>query len=208
MPLLKYRRYRPNHAAVMVPAPSSPTITWNPSGLDSHITLSDLNLTATRNSGFDGSFYGVRGTGAGRSTGKYGFRATVGAASNTSMLCLANAAQSTSASPGSGLDAVAWVNNGGVTGAGGGASIDGYTSGDVLDFYYDLTAKLFFGRVNEGDWNANGSADPTTGVGGVDISSLNAGPYWPGCWFFVENAAFTADFGAALVSGPSGYGNP
>ncbi len=210
MPLLRYRRYRPSHAAVMVPAPSASTLTWNPSDVNSNITLSGGNLIATRNSSFDGNFYGVRATGSGRTSGKFYFEATVGAAAvNNNQLCIAVSTISLSANPTSGTDTACWNNSGNVNGAGGGSAINSYVANDVLGVAVDLSAKLFWGRVNAGNWNNNGSANPATGAGGIDISSITAGTYYPAAWQFVENAAFTANFGATAYANaaPSGFGN-
>lgn len=57
-------------------------------------------------------------------------------------------------------------------------------------------------RKNNGNWNANGSADPSTGIGGIDISSITA-PFTPGGWL---NTGF---FGGQLLQfnfGGSSFG--
>jgi len=52
-----------------------------------------------------------------------------------------------------------------------------YASGDVLGMAVDLTAKLVWYRVGAGSWNAGGTANPATGVGGWDISLYTGTPH-------------------------------
>lgn len=46
-----------------------------------------------------------------------------------------------------------------------------YTTGNVLGMAFDPTAKKVWYRVGAGAWNAGGTADPVTGVGGYDTST-------------------------------------
>lgn len=52
-----------------------------------------------------------------------------------------------------------------------------YAVGDDLDVAVDLTNGLAFFRVNGGNWNLSGSADPVTGVGGFSISAVSGSAY-------------------------------
>lgn len=64
-----------------------------------------------------------------------------------------------------------------------------YASGNIVSMAVDLNAKRVWFRVNGGAWNAGGSADPYTGVGGYDIS------------------AYTGTVHYLIVSGDNGVAN-
>jgi hypothetical protein len=88
-----------------------------------------------------------------------------------------------------------------------------YASGNVLGMAVDFTAAKVWYRVNGGAWNAGGSADPATGIGGWDIALYTGDPDYlvvsgdVGC-------VTTVNFGATAFAAtqPSGYlawdGNP
>lgn len=59
-----------------------------------------------------------------------------------------------------------------------------------------------------GNWNNNVSADPSTGVGGFDISAMGATLY-PFVGIFTDTNSATVNFGATAYTGtpPSGFGN-
>ena len=195
-------------AATLTRAASS--ITWNPSDKHADITLTGSDLIATRSTAYDATWKGVRGTGAGRSTGKYCFQVTV-TSPNISIIGIGNASAILTGNPTAvgNADHIGWASSGTFIGATASGPIAAYVNGDVLTICVDLTAKLFWGRVGSGNWNNNGSADPATGTGGVNMNgggyALNAGPYFPLAYLYVQNAAFTADF--APASPPSGFGN-
>jgi hypothetical protein len=73
--------------------------------------------------------------------------------------------------------------------------------GDVFGFAVDLTARLAWVRRNNGSWNNDGTANPTTGVGGVVIG---AGSFAPAVKFTNGAAtdAFTGNFGASAFANP------
>jgi hypothetical protein len=48
-----------------------------------------------------------------------------------------------------------------------------YTTGAVLGFAYKAATNEAWVRVNNGAWNAGGTADPATGVGGLNIGGAN-----------------------------------
>lgn len=86
-----------------------------------------------------------------------------------------------------------------------------WSNGNVLEFALDADAKLFWYRIAGNSWNGSGSANPATGVGGVDISSIGAAPYYPAVQIFADFGTdlgqFTSRFTAAQFSGspPSGF---
>lgn len=182
------------------------TTTWN-SGDLVNITLSGANLVATGNSASDGSVRAV----ANSSTDKLYYECTVTTAGggNTST-GIANGTANLSTAPNSAL-LVASAYNGGNIWVNGSAlaTIGAATAGDVYGIALDAGAKLIWIRRNLGSWNNNTSADPATGVGGLDISGFS-GPYFP--WFSDAGTGgthgkYTANFGdTAYTNGPpSGF---
>lgn len=83
------------------------------------------------------------------------------------------------------------------------------SSTDEYDFAIDLTNKLLWVRLNNGNWNNNVSANPATGVGGATIE---AGAYAPTLFFAsgsTNNDTVALNFGASAFTNtaPSGFGN-
>jgi len=81
--------------------------------------------------------------------------------------------------------------------------------GNVICVAIDLTAQTIWMRVNGGNWNLSGTADPATGVGGVSFAGINAGPYFPAISSSDNGSIATANFGATAYAqtAPSGFGN-
>ena len=81
--------------------------------------------------------------------------------------------------------------------------------GDIVDIAVDLTTWKLWGRVNGGDWNSSGTADPTTGVGGFDMSGTKLAEY------YLYNNAGVSGYGWTVNTGtveftyapPSGFSN-
>jgi hypothetical protein len=91
-----------------------------------------------------------------------------------------------------------------------GLSLGASVAGDVFCFAIDLTARLAWIRRNNGNWNASGSADPATGVGGVVVASIvTFAPYVSFSSSSVSTDAVTANFGASsyAFTPPSGFLN-
>lgn len=78
---------------------------------------------------------------------------------------------------------------------------------DVFGFAINFTNMLVWVRRNSGSWNADGTANPVTGIGGVTIASV--GIYAPFVVFNNIGAtdAFTANFGQSAFANaaPSGF---
>jgi hypothetical protein len=86
-------------------------------------------------------------------------------------------------------------------------NLGGQGSGNIIGVAVDRTANLIWFRVAPaGNWNASGTANPATGVGGFSISAI-AGALFP--YFTAANTteAATANFGASAFSGavPAGF---
>ncbi len=58
-------------------------------------------------------------------------------------------------------------------------TIDTYTTGDVLYLAWDFVNRMFWGKVNSGNWNGSGTANPLTNTGGKSFASINSGPWYP-----------------------------
>lgn len=63
--------------------------------------------------------------------------------------------------------------------------VSGFATGNRVSFAADLDAGLFWVRTGAGNWNNSVTANPATGVGGIDLSWAWAGSpsrlLWPGC---------------------------
>jgi hypothetical protein len=93
-------------------------------------------------------------------------------------------------------------------GASTGLSLGVASVGDVFCSAIDLTARLAWVRKNNGNWNASGTANPATGVGGVIIApTVSFAPYVAFSASSVSTDAITANFGASAFAGvvPSSY---
>jgi hypothetical protein len=171
-----------------------------------YLTLSNSNRslawTATGNSAA-----GARGF-IGKKTGKYAWE-IVADISNTGdhfMTGLCNQAFEVSFwnsvyGLGSTANSVGWksttllVNNATV------ATMPQIATGDVIQHAVDFDAKLYWVRKVGGNWNGSATANPTTGVGGIDISILGTGLIYPAAVLYSSvNAATTSRFAASEMS--------
>jgi hypothetical protein len=197
--------------------------TWNPADKQARVTLTNGNLTATRNDSF-AEYDGVRATSS-RGKGQFYLEQTA------ALIDSGNTAGWIGGfgTSGSMLGGTHGVPGGDALGIGaqshGGAylfdnSVNGQpvftwaapTQGDVLGFAVDLTKGLLWVKdiTAAGNWNANASADPVAGILGVGVPfGDNIYPMWGGGdgtpaasgWQTLTN------FGASSFSGslPSGY---
>lgn len=185
--------------------PATFTATWSPTDKLA-VTLTGSNLIATTTAGTNN---GVRGT-SGHSSGKYYFELTANTWTTINDqvgLATATAAFNTATT----TTGKAFVNGGGavwVNAVSVGVGLGTISSGMVVGIAVDLSAHLIWFRVAPaGNWNASGTANPATGVGGISISAL-AGTLYP---TFGGGSATgqvgTANFGASAFTGtpPSGF---
>src|SRR6185437_4230 len=167
------------------------TTTWNPSDKTSGITLSNTNHTAS----WTLKQNGVRSTSS-KSTGKFYFEATFtngGGGSGFSLpgLGFANALETfTSGNGGSGVTSNSlgtYINGGGqayINGSNVSTFASSYDVSPVTTFIaVDIGSKLLWiSQSNKsGVWNNSAPANPATGTGGINISSLASGPYFICC---------------------------
>lgn len=152
------------------------TTTWNPADKSPNVNLTGGNLLAY---GATGGFNGlVRATNS-VAGGKYMFSYTMVA------LDARIGTGDASASLNNNLHAAAWAywpSTGEVYGGGGGprGTAAAASAGQVVDIAVNFATGKVWVRVAAGLWNNSGAADPATGVGGFDISTiLGVGPWFP-----------------------------
>ena len=181
--------------------------TWDPAKKSASITLSNGNLTAL-NSG--SSYQGALGV-AGYTSGKYYCEFTIEGMVQTfsHAVGIGNASYAYGVA-GQNLDSIAnyntdttiYLNNGSI------GTNGVFFLSDVVSMAVDFGATLIWFRVNGGNWNAGGGADPASGTGGADFSAWNGGAGYP-LVSMLDNGQVTANFGATAYaySAPSGFGN-
>ena len=182
---------------------------WNPTDVDD-ATVSSDSLTATKTAATSG---GVRGLNY-FSTGLTYFEQTLVTNAGTGLrIGISNASHSLSAALTLGVNALGYnPSTGAVIGnAATLATIMTATNGDVLGFAVDLTNSKIWIRKNGGDWNNDviGNQNPATNTGGISLSGLNAGPYYPTFTSTDDDTSLTLNIGASAynASAPSGFGN-
>ncbi len=188
--------------------------TLDPANTNAKITLSGGNLTATcTSSDFTNGSRSV----AHYSTGKFYYEADLtvySAGTYYSVVGIGNASFDVNGGiqGWSDSNAVAWRHGGAVVmGSSTLATIEGfYPAPNYLCVAVDLGAKLFWGRVNGGNWNNNAAYDPAAGSGGIDISGMSS--------FATVYAAISLSNSADVIimnfggsayayTQPSGFGN-
>jgi hypothetical protein len=210
-------------AATYVPGPNGPivvstssgasTTTWN-SADKASITLSGGDLIATK-TGADADAQ-VRSV-ASRSSGKVHFEATFTTViTNSSSMGLGIASASHTLGGGSYVgsdltsvgvwgDKSVYLNGSATT-----LLSTNPAQGDVMAIEVDFGAALLWVKTSSStNWNNNGSADPATGTGGFNISTLTSSPWYIICDAEQTNQAWTLNAGgsAYAFTPSSGYGN-
>jgi len=180
---------------------------WNGSDKSAGITLTGSNLIATNSSG---TVSGVRAVDR-QVTGKFYWEYTCNTFASVSSN-VGIATQSVAIGAMSGAVGTSYVSRAGtivVDGASSGFSLGTITAGTVVCVAVDCTARLVWYRAGAaGNWNANASNNPATGVGGVSINSLGVGiPLYPATTLVATNDQVTANFGDTAFTGavPSGF---
>lgn len=182
-------------------------VAWNQQDKTSNIDLSNGLLTATCNASPDGAvrativraagkwYAEINGVSIGGGDGGIGF-------ANASAV-LANIGGSVAnafiqfRSGNTYANGTLLFNNGGM-GAGG-----------IVQLAYDGTAHLGWLRFNGGNWNANASNNPATGVGGVNVSAWDSGGLFPCFAVSVsgDNAILNGGATSFSYAVPSGFSN-
>lgn len=179
--------------------------TWSASDKTGGVTLSGSNLIATSSA----SGNGVRAADK-QTANKYywetvlttaGIAYGVGAANGTATLSSVYTTPTGAAvvyASGS-----IWINNTNT-----GTSLGSLAAGGVVVCHaLDVTGALYWARSGAaGNWNNSGTANPATGAGGLNVSSLGGSGLYPLAAFGVA-ATLTARFGDSAFTGtvPSGF---
>ena len=202
------------------PTPQTTTITLN--GTPNNVTMSNGNLTATRNStaiggvnstSFDGPAVGNLGV-------KYYFEVTlltsVTNGNSIGFMTPADIVTNSPSVPGipaaktavllGSSSSIVYLPNGVNTGIDLGAAV----VNDVIGVSIDMDNALVWFRRNGGNWNNSGTANPATGVGGVQYS-LRSGyaPYVSFAAGSNSTDVMKSNFGQTSFVGtpPSGFGS-
>jgi hypothetical protein len=181
--------------------------TWDPAKKATQISLSGGNLIATANDGSIKTVLSIAG-GATISVKKY-FRFTVTLLTNAQGNGITVGAMDTSADlnvnqPGNTVCSVGWHSAGGVRAAANDCgTIATFTTGDVLSIAIDFPNRLFWGKVNSGDWNNSGTANPATGTGGIGMTGFSDGTIYAAAALNNNGDIGAANFSATGM--PSGF---
>ena len=86
------------------------------------------------------------------------------------------------------------------------ASLASWSAGANISVALDTVNRTIWFRVNGGNWNNNTAYDPATNTGGIDVSGMPGGNYYP-AFGSASSAAGTAAFLSAAwtYSAPSGF---
>jgi hypothetical protein len=182
--------------------------TFNGTPSSAFITLSNGNLTVTKNTSTNSGMVGSTNF---LGSGKYYFEYTntqksAGTGHYFGMLLstgvvgdMTSGLKSTTAAPAG--TTIIYSND-----VNTGKTIGTAASGNVYAYAIDLTGRLAWIRRAGGNWNGDAAANPATGVGGVTIG---AGSFAPAVYFSTSglNDSLTANFGASAFVGtvPSGF---
>ena len=92
-----------------------------------------------------------------------------------------------------------------VNGVSTGSSIGSPTTGSVIGIAVSNDNKQFWARLNGGNWNGSGTANPTTGVGGIALPTKSFVSPW--VFMSVSGIAITGNFGgsAFAFAAPAGF---
>jgi hypothetical protein len=189
--------------------------TWNPSDF-TNITLSNGNLTANFTIGGNGGVRSIARASVG--TRYWEVTATNWSGAPSSGIGIANGLATTSNGIASLINASAvlssgdiWVNG---SAAPGNPTLGARANGDIIGIALDLDNKLIWYRVAPaGSWNGSGTANPATGIGGVDIRAINPDSFFLPVYALLRGApggsatVVTANFGNSAFSGavPAGF---
>lgn len=191
-------------AGISQAAAAAPT-TWDPAYKNASINLTNGNITANFTSGQAVALGTV-----GYATGKHYFEITFtsGTSSGNASLGIAPATEPLANQIGynDGSGAVGMFQSSGNIYLNGTklGSYSGYsTVGNVVGVAVDSDQKLVWFRTNGGQWNGSGTANPSTGVGGIAYTSTV--PMFPAVCTD-STAAFTANFtGGFAATIPAGF---
>jgi hypothetical protein len=185
----------------------------NPATKGSNVTLLNSNLTASNGAS---SRTGARSVQS-KSSGKYYFEALVAAKTNstpnehfigiaTEEVTYADVAKAASMAAGVYADN-ATTSTIQVNGVSTGTSVGASSAGDRYCFSVDLDNGMLWVRLNNGNWNNSGTANPATNTGGFALSNMTGMAFSPVWATPVSGDSVTFNFGdsAFSYSVPSGF---
>jgi hypothetical protein len=189
------------------PGGGGATTTWNPADKAAGVTLTGGNLhAATSGAGGDN----VARSTVSKTTGKAYLESLFVTINGQDLIGLANSTHSLTAFIGSDLNSFGIVGSSGQIYINGGSSVTGPTviSNQVMGIAIDFgTSKAWFRNATTAPtvWNAGGGADPVTGSGGFDFSTIT-GPFFAAVCLD-STSSETANFGQNAFSAtpPTGY---
>lgn len=171
-----------------------------PNSTPSEYNLSNGDLTAT-----DATDLNENGIGSTNSilSGQYYFELTCNVVGSTSGDFIGVLVNTTSGASyfGFGPNGTYYANSGSGT-------ISSYTNGNVISFAIDYTNGLAWARVNGGNWNNSGTANPATGTGGISFTTgqgalyIDFGSNTPGAQYTINTGTT-----AFAYTPPSGFAN-
>lgn len=186
------------------------TTTWNPSDKTANLNLTNGNLTAT---GGNTSNAGARGT-TGKSSGKWMLQFTnvvMGQLDSLDYVGIGTLADTLALANGSQDQVILCANGSDFSGTGSAAtsfndfSASWSATSATVDLCVDLTAQLYWFRVNGGNWSGTSvpatNNNPATGVGGHTINAT--GTKYP--YVRLTGTAATATLNPTPASVPAGF---
>lgn len=189
-------------AEFSIDAVASTNTAWNPADL-SNVTLAGGNSVATAGAG-SGWVRGVDPL----SAGKYYWEYTYTLVASNSFNCgIALGTANLASGPAAGTAYVGRLAGDiFVNGSAPGSALGIINTGAVVGIAVDFTAKLVWFRLAPaGNWNGSGTANPGTGAGGVNISSIATGPLFA-LMTGQTTDKLTANFGGTFTGAvPSGF---
>ena len=188
------------------------TTTLDPVNKDPDVTLSGGNLTATDTGGD-----AFMRSSVGHTSGKYYYEVTLGAwpTFGGTFIGAADGSNATNGSGGflgNGTHGVGAPDSGGWAGAPSGTTTSPtyFTPGDVVCLAIDIDNGKIWIRLNAGNWNSNGTANPATNVNGATFNAgMTGGSTIYAAATLGNNNFVTFNFGATAYAQtpPSGFGN-
>lgn len=175
-----------------------PLTTWNPADKAAGITLSGGNNIATGSTGNNS----VRGTTShAAAAGKYYLEFnTISQVGGSGVIGIENASVGLTTNS---------TNSMGISPSGSfpGGTLGASPAGKVIGMAVDFVNLKIWWRYDLGSWNANGSADPATNVGGVSFSAMSGGTTSFPFVFLQNGGAVTinTDSTAFAHTAPSGF---
>ncbi|MGY4312858.1 SPRY domain-containing protein [Bradyrhizobium sp. JR3.5] len=178
-------------------------------GSVSNATLSNADLTATRTNTSTGGARSI----SYQSSGKFYFEVTVGASHGSTDFVGVMAASygyfpAVNGNTGSGVGV--WLGSGSIVSNGGpsGSLGAGLSAGNIIGVAFDAdNARIWF-RVNGGNWNGVGTANPATNTGGASypVAAMAPAVAFSPYGSPVAGDNLTANLGASAFSGSVPFG--